>query len=142
MIHAGPATRPISWVIKRVDEDREDAQKSDHADDRKVHALAAKRERNVERNAELARAERVVKAQRDQRDEHERVARGGAEGVEVAEHDDAGFAAERALVEMLHRGIETGQRGEDQHDDRDRAERDDRDRRRAKAPADALEDRG
>ena len=46
---------------------------------------------------ELARTQRIVEPQRDQSDEHERVARRGAERVQIAQHDDPGLAAEARL---------------------------------------------
>ena len=95
-IHDGPAMRPIGCVIKREDEDRDHADEADDGDDRKLDALAAERHGDVERNLELARAQRIGQAQRDERNEHERVARRRTESVEVAEEIDAALAVEVA----------------------------------------------
>ena len=89
---------------------------------------------------ELARAQRILQAQSDQRDEHERVAGRSAERVQVGQHVQARFAVEEAVVDRADRRVERRQRREDEHRQRDAAEREDRDDRRAVAGADALED--
>ena len=112
-----PGDAPDRMGEQREDQDREDPEEADHRDDRKLHALAADGHRNVERNLELARAQRVVQAQRDERDEDERIARRRAERVEIGEEVEPVFAAEEMRVHGLRPGIERRQRGEDQFED-------------------------